>query len=157
MTAYTRIAALLAGITIGGVTAWQVQEWRHGEEAADLRRTYAEASLRAAKAEADKQAARIAALETEVQNAQDRAKTADADAVAARGAGERLRVQLAAARRSVCPTPATPNGGAPAGQTGDLLADVQRRLDEATDGIARFADASYNSAVACSSLYDSMR
>lgn len=78
---------------------------------------------------------------------------------AAADAGRRLRGQLAALAAS-CRRPAADSaaaaGGASAPAAADLLADVQRRLDEAADRTARFADDSRIAGLTCERSYDSL-
>ena len=77
--------------------------------------------------------------------------------LAAAGAGLRLRERTAELGK--CPgesTAGTPAADAstPARSTADLLADVQRRLDAAADGIADFADRSRIAGKACERAYN---
>lgn len=88
----------------------------------------------------------------------DRAR---ADADAARAAGQRLRdaqrAYIAAALAGAARLdPAAAPGGQAAGAPADLLADLQRRVDEATDGVGRFADESHAAGQACERSYDSL-
>lgn len=77
----------------------------------------------------------------------DRAEAAYAGLVRS---GQLLRDQLAAIRRAqAVGAPATAAGGQAADASLDLYTDVQRRLDEATDGIALFADRSRIAGLAC--------
>jgi hypothetical protein len=99
----------------------------------------------------------------EVQKAADEAEqarlSAQADAAAARDVGQRLRAQLAALtanHRGATGNPNAPRPGPAADPTADLLADVQRRLDEATDGIAQFADAARRAGATCERAYDAL-
>lgn len=84
----------------------------------------------------------------------------DRDAVSA--AGERLRIALTEARlrASACRSseaPAAAPAGPPASSPADMLAYVQRRLDEATDGTVEFADGSHRAGRACEIEYDATR
>lgn len=82
---------------------------------------------------------------------------AHADADAARNAGDRLRVEISR-HRAACRSgnPALAGSSAAAGTTGDLLAYVQLRLDEAADGIARHADEARAAGRACERAYDAL-
>lgn len=83
-----------------------------------------------------------------------------ADADAARDAGERLRQRVAqltaALGRAGASQPAAAGPSAPAEATADLLADVQRRVDEATDTIAGFADHAHTAGLGCERSYDAL-
>jgi hypothetical protein len=91
------------------------------------------------------------ALETESTLAAARAETD-----AARAVGERLRQQLTALALASC-SPASVAAAASPGPAADaardLLADVQRRLDQATDDIARFADQASAAGALCERSY----
>ena len=79
-----------------------------------------------------------------------------ADASDASDAGERLRQRLAAITatcRVGASNPGSAAPGATAGAAGDMLADVQRRIDEATDGVAKFADKARTAGAACERSY----
>lgn len=96
----------------------------------------------------------------EVNDAHTKTQAAEAAAATARAAGQRLRGQLAALAAASC----SPAGAAAAAGTGptaeaarDLLADVQRRLDQAQDDIAGFADAASAAGATCERLYDRTR
>jgi len=99
----------------------------------------------------------------EVQKAADEAHKslarARADADAAADAGRRLRERIAAATagcRAATGDPSAASSGEATDATSDLLADVQRRLDEAADGIARFADHAATAGRACERGYDAL-
>lgn len=75
------------------------------------------------------------------------------DAAAARGTADRLREHFAAAAAaSACP--AYP--GPAASSAADLLADVQRRIDEAAGELAAVADERGIAGAACERAYDSL-
>ena len=102
---------------------------------------------------------RTDAVQEIANEAQSKLDQALADAGVARSAGERLReriAQLTAACRAAASNPGAASSGAPAEATADLLADVQRRLDEAADGIAGFADKSAAAGKACERSYDAL-
>ena len=94
-------------------------------------------------------------------NEADQARlTAEADAAAARTAGQRLRAQLAALAadyRGATGNPGAAASGTPADAAERVLADVQRRLDEAQDRVADFADRSRTAGLACERIHDSLK
>lgn len=157
MRAYVLTAAVLGAALAGGTVAWNVQAWRMSSEISELRASHATALATAVQAERDKQSRHAVALEKEVQDAAKREEAAAADADSARDAGERLRKQLALARASACRAPALAPGGAPTQTPDSVLADVQLRLDQAADGIAKFADAAHNAGTACERSADAVR
>lgn len=118
---------------------------------------HARAQVDAARAEEQR---RVAALQEVIDEAEKSRDLARADAVAAADVGRRLRAQLgAAAAARYCPAgnPAATGAGPPAEAPPDLLADVQRRLDEAADGIARFADEAAGAGAACEASYRTLK
>lgn len=94
---------------------------------------------------------------------QQRIDQADRDLAAARDAGQRLRQQLAVLAARSCASAGTvgdPSAAAasPATQSAaDLLADLQRRLDEASDDVAGFADRASAAGAACERAYGRAR
>lgn len=103
-----------------------------------------------------KEQRRNEALQGVIDEAEKNLSQARADADAAGDAGERLRKRLAeltGACRVGAGDTAVADPGPAAKATGDLLSDVQRRLDEATDGIARFADQAHAAGKACEAGY----
>lgn len=120
-------------------------------------RAQAEEQARKASEDARAEEQRRQAEQTKVvADAQKQAQSALAAASAARSVGERLREQLAASRREACGNPAPPPGSPATPTTTDLLADVQRRLDEAQDGIALHADQSRIAGLACERAYQAL-
>lgn len=110
-----------------------------------------------ARAEEQRRTAEVQKAADEAHHALERAR---ADAAAADAAGQRLRERIAALTTACRAGPggagaATP--GTPADPAADLLADVQRRLDEAADGIAAHADAARAAGAACERAYDAVR
>lgn len=157
------IAGRLALPVIAVGLAWVVgfsmgDSSRHRKQQAEIAEALAE-SVRASEAERQKERQRYEAVQKELNDALQREAQARADADAAADVGRRLRDQIAAARRGcqASSNPGTPKGGPSTDTAGDLLADVQRRLDEATDTIARFADTAHSRGLACERASDSVR
>lgn len=155
---------LIAVVLLGLQTLrLEVERRAHSETQATHQSTLAELERSAALAVESARAEEQRRTE-EVQKAADEATRslarARADAAAAADAGRRLREQIAAITatcRFAASDPSAAEGGASAGATADLLADVQRRLDEASDGIARFADAAHIAGATCERSYDGVR
>jgi len=103
-------------------------------------------------------AARILEDAHETQNRLDQQER---DLAAAGSVAERLRRELAAARaRGQCAATADPTTAAPGGAAEspvDLHTELQRRLDEAADGIAGFADRAAEAGGACQRAYERAR
>ena len=157
-----RWAAIALAIALGALTlaAWDSARLKRAD-AAGYKRAQSEyqarelAAVNAARAE---EARRTAAVQKEADHARQDLTRAQADAAAAADAGQRLRAAIAAARRS-CPAasgaPAAV-GSPPADPAEGVLADVQRRLDEAADGIAAHADAARIAGQACQRAYNAL-
>jgi hypothetical protein len=158
---YKILAALvLAAACVAGYVWWHGAVFNEGDSAG-YARAEAEYTHRENKALHDALDDK-ARLETELQhvsqNAREQAASAAADLSAASDAGGRLRDALAAARRRPAQCPISPAGGsAPADTTERVLADVQRRLDEATDRITGFADAAHIAGQACERAADAVK
>lgn len=118
-------------------------------EYAEARAVWANATTQAVQAARTEEQRRTQAVQKEVHHARTKATALAGDLAAARDAGQRLRDALAALNASAsCGAPAT--SGSPATDpTADLRALVQRRLDEATDGVAGFADQSHLAGTTC--------
>ena len=155
------LAGLLNTTLLAGA-GYLVERGRHREAVAafaSYRAKAEEAGRRATQAARDEEARRGAELGKVVQDAEQETLRARGDADRARAAGVSLRQQLAAARARGCPTTVNPpaaEGGPPADPTFDLLADVQRRFDEATDGIAEHADRAIAAGRACERAYNAL-
>lgn len=105
----------------------------------------------------DETARRLTKQKEIAENAIRERDAARVAAVGAGAAGERLRAQVRHLTMSLAARDPRPAGsGATAGDTIDLLADVQRRSDEATDAIARYADEAGAAGRACQASYDAL-
>lgn len=165
MTARSLAVVLaLAMLALGVQTYRLVTEQReHAETVAmwakdrESREKTARLAVEAARAEEQRRTAEVQKVADEAHEALERAR-ADADAAA--DAGQRLRDRIATLT-SACGRAAVHPGAASAGPaaeaTADLLADVQRRLDAAADGIARFADQAHAAGTACERTSDAVR
>lgn len=162
------IAAAVALVAVGAVAV--MQTLRLGAE--QVSHANSRASFdKAAREQAEGEARTIAAYRRQEAvwqgyvnersaHARKQLESAKVDLAAAADAGGRLRereAQLAACdARAAAPTVAA-SGSAPARTTADLLADVRRRLDAATDGIAGHADASRIAGLACEQSYEAVK
>ena len=128
---------------------------QHAEHIADLEREAREAVLAAR----NEERRRTAEVQKAADEAHESLARARADAVAATDAGQRLRDRIATLA-ATCGRAASDTGPAGSGTaaiaTADLLADVQRRLDEAANGIAAHADAAMAAGLACERSYKAL-
>lgn len=99
------------------------------------------------------------ALQEEADNAKKQRDKASADAIANAHTGKLLREKLALARGCTAPPQdtTTPNRSETTGQAGDMFEYVLRRVDEATDTIAEYADAAGIAGTACERSYEKVR
>jgi hypothetical protein len=147
------LAALFAG---GIATGWVLNGWRLGEQINAIRADHAE-SLAAAESRARQIESGWNAGMQEVQrNAQEKIDAVAADVAAAGSAAERLRERVAELSRRPAACPGATGGGEAAGPAGGLLADVSRRLDQAADELAEFAERAAVAGEACEAAHDSI-
>lgn len=128
---------------------------KHAETIGNLEKAARQAEAEA-RAEERRRADALQEIAHETQSQLDRAR---ADADAATSAGERLRqrvAELAAACRRPTGDPAAPGSGQAADTAARVLADVQRRLDEAAGRIARHADEARAAGLACERAYGAL-
>jgi hypothetical protein len=158
-------AALAGALLIAGMQSYRLAAEQgshaatriaHAEQLAQLERAAREAEQNA-RAEEQRRAAAVQKVADETKYQLDRAR---ADAAAAADAGQRLRDHIAgltaACGRSAAGHTGPAASGAPAGGAADLLADMQRRLDAAAEGIARHADKASAAGAACERAYESL-
>lgn len=162
---YALVVALLLAITAAGVQTVRLasEKQEHAETIAKNEREWSQQYKTAAVAAYDTLdlfTKRTEALQKEADNAKQQRDKANADADANARTGKQLRGELAAARTRICATKtesASVDYGSKATQaTIDLFDDVQRRLDEATDSIAQYADSARIAGDACERSYDSL-
>lgn len=161
--AWAAVVAVLAGL-LGWQTlrladertehATTVSMWAKDRE---TRERDTRKAVEAARTEEQRRTKAAQEIADETQAQLDQARN---DADAARNAGERLRQRVAALTaslgRGACKDPGAVGASAPAQATEDLLERVQRRLDEASDGIAGFADQAHAAGSACERSYDAL-
>lgn len=159
--------AVVAGLAVllGLQTLRLADEQRDHAKTAVLwskdREAWEKAAREAVEAARKEEQRRTTAVQEIADETQAKLEVARADAADARDAGERLRRRVAqlttALGRAGAGQPAAASPSAPAQSTADLLADMQRRLGEATDRIAKFADESHIAGLACEASYDALR
>lgn len=119
---------------------------------AEQRETWERKTREAVESARAEEQRRAEALQGVIHEVEQNLAQARADADAASDSGERLRKRLSAitaACRVGTSNPASASAGPTTEASGDLLADVQRRLDEAQDRIAEFADKAHAAGKAC--------
>ncbi len=156
---------LLAAVALAGLQTYRLAveqgdhartQRDHAQQLGKLERTAGEA-VTAARAEETRRFTALWEILNETQADRDRAR---ADAAGAADAGLSLRRRVAALTagcRAAASDSAPAGSSPPADTTADLLADVQRRLDEAAEGIARHADEAHVAGRACERAYDTLK
>lgn len=154
--------------TLAGLLGWQtvrladertehattVSMWAKDREARER------ATRQAVEAARTEEQRRTKAAQEIADDAQAKLDQARNDADVARTAGERLRQHVAALTAAIgrgsCKDPAAAEAGPSTEATVDLLANVQRRLDDAQDRIAGFADQAHAAGSACERAHDAL-
>ena len=132
---YTHIAAALIGAAVAAVSAWQVQNWRYGEQMAEIRHDQAVASKEAEKFARQAETQRRSDVDEAIRNSTVRAIAARRDADAARSELDRLRDATRATRGGV------PGESASAcAVRADAGADVLAQCGAAYQDLAAIAD-----------------
>jgi uncharacterized protein DUF2514 len=163
-------AYIAAGLLVAGVSAWGVQTWRLHSAQTDL--ATKEASWATERARAIEAAASAAAayrakeqawaktheeiINAAIQKTQAAASAVVAADTAARSLQQRVAALAAASRRATC-HPAAAGSGQAASDPADLLAYMQRRIDEASGRIGSYADSARIAGEACVSAYETLR
>ena len=109
MTPVQKLAGLVVLILVlmvssAGVT-WQVQDWRYGEQLADIDRDQALAIIAAGDKARQEEQRRQASVNKEASDAREKNKAATVDAGAADAAGERLHVEVGKFAAAACGDP----------------------------------------------------
>jgi len=148
-------AAIACVLVVGAFAALQTNRLRLAElEVVSQRVDWERESGRAVRAALDEGTRRTAAVQKEVEDARKKSDALEGAVAGAAAAGRSLRDELAAARARACTVnPSTPGGSAAAEATERMLADVQRRLDEAQERVARHADQARIAGLACEGSY----
>lgn len=131
---YTHAAAALIAAALAATGAWQVQNWRYGEQIASIRAAAAESTARAEKSAQLVRDTRQQEVTRATQNAARRAQVSRADADNARAELDRLRDDLRASA-----VPASGDACAAADQRAATLEELFAECAGAYTGMARTA------------------
>lgn len=138
---YTHVAAGLLSAAIAAAGAWQVQNWRYGEQIAVMKKDASEATTKAVKAATDKMQVEQKRKDDAIAEANKRANYNAAAATRARSAADSLRDELATARTDL--SNATESARAKyASAVETVLGECSRELTE----MGRLADGHANDA-----------
>lgn len=156
------VAALLA-VLAGQTLRLESERGAHQKTKASHALQVAQIERLAKQSESDartEEQRRAAALEVVVNETEKKLNGARISLDDSRRVGQRLRNQIAAITSNCRPATSGTSSPSP-GQTEDaterMLADVRRRLDEAAEGIAGFADQSHIAGRACEQIYSEIK
>jgi hypothetical protein len=150
-------AAVLALMALSAAGAWQWQGNRYERQISELREGYAEAARQAEARARSEEQRRQTAIEGIRRDAQEQIAAVAADAAAADDAAGRLRARVAELSRRPASCAGAAGGGEAADPARDLLAVMLSRLDEASGGIAEFADRSRAAGLTCQVSYEEVK
>ena len=160
MTAWLKFVPGWAWWSLALVLVAGMQQYRVMDAKGELSVARAEWSETARQAEAQartEEQRRQVAVEGIRRDAQEKIAAVAADAAAADDAASRLRARVAQLSRRPASCPGAAGGGEAADPARDLLAVMLSRLDEASGGIAEFADRSRAAGLTCQVSYDAVK
>lgn len=139
--------------------AWNRHQARSVRAEFDQAKVAAAAERAASAAEAAAESLRRRRAHQEITDAAHlKSAQLEASLAASADAGQRLRQRLAALDAQRCSgDPAAAGGGQAASAASDLRAELSRRLDQAADGVARFAERAAGAGETCEQSYDALR
>lgn len=150
-------AAVLALMTISAAGAWKWQANSYERQISEIRGEYAEAARQAEAQARSEEQRRQTAIEGIRRDAQDKIAAVAADAAAADDAASRLRARVAQLSRRPASCAGSAGGGKAADPARDLLAVMLGRIDEASGGVAEFADRSRAAGLTCEISYGAVK
>ncbi|WLH76809.1 DUF2514 family protein [Pseudomonas sp. FP2335] len=157
MTPGQILVAILLAMVISAGGTWQVQDWRYGEQLAEIERDHAVA-LKGAGDEARKEEQRRqASVNKEASNAREQNKAAAVDAGTADAAGDRLHVEATQFAATACGDSGAAQRGASATRAAMVLSDLLQRADKRAGELAVAYDRARIAGLACERSFDSMR
>jgi hypothetical protein len=151
-------SAVAAAAAIAFAGWWvmdSIKEWGRVLGRAEVQARWDSAVARQRKADEAEEADRLAKLKEITDAAKAQAARDRAAVDRARAAGNELQRAFAGALKR-CQDSAAAQGSPPAAGTGDLLADVSRRVDAAAGELAAVAQERGRAGLACERSYDSL-
>lgn len=149
--------SVLALMALSATGAWKWQANSYERQISEIRGEYAEAARQAEARARSEEQRRQTAIEGIRRDAQDKIAAVAADAAAADDAAGRLRARVAELSRRPARCPGAAGGGEAADTARDLLAVMLGRLDEASGGVAEFADRSRAAGLTCQFAYEAVK
>jgi len=160
MTPLQKLAGLVLLILVlmvsaAGVT-WQVQDWRYGEQLADIDRDQALAITAAGDKARQEEQRRQASVNKEASDAREKNKAATVDAATADAAGDRLHVEAGKFAATACRDPGVAQRGASATSAAMVLSDLLQRADKRAGELAAAYDRARIAGLTCEASYNSL-
>jgi hypothetical protein len=149
-------AILLATVVSAGGT-WQVQDWRYGEQLAEIERDQAVALKGAGDDARKEEQRRQASVNKQASDAREQNKAATVDAGTADAAGDRLHVEASQFAATACSDPGAAKRGASATRAAMVLSDLLQRADKRAGELAVAYDRARIAGLVCERSFDSMR
>lgn len=156
MTPGQILVAILLAIVITAAGTWQVQDWRYGEQIAEIDRDQAVALKNAGDDARQEEQRRQASVNKEASNAREQNKAADVDAGAADAAGDRLHVEANQFAATACGDPGAAQRGASATRAAMVLSDLLQRADKRAGELAVAYDHARIAGLACERSYQAL-
>lgn len=160
MTAWLKLVPtwsywVLALVLVAGGQQYRVMDAKG--ELAGVRAEWSEAARKAEARARSEEQRRQTAIEGIRRDAQDKIAAVAADAAAADDAASRLRARVAQLSRRPASCAGAADGGEATDPARDLLAVMLSRIDEASGGVAEFADRSRAAGLTCQVSYEAVR
>jgi len=150
-------AAALALMALSAAGSWQWQVNSYERQISDIRAANAEAARVALAQARSEEQRRQTAIEGIRRDAQEKIAAVAADAAAADDAASRLRARVTELSRRPASCPGVADGGEATDAARDLLAVMLSRIDEASGGVAEFADRSRAAGLTCQVSYEALK
>lgn len=157
MTLGQILAAMLLAMAISAGGTWQVQEWRHGKQLADISKAQALAITEAGSRARQEEQRRQAAVNKEASDAREQIKAATSDASVADAAGDRLHVEAGKFAATSCGDPGAAKRGASATRAAMVLSELFQRADKRAGELAAAYDRARIAGLTCERSYESLR
>lgn len=156
MTPGQILAALFLAMVISAGGAWRVQDYRYGEQLADIERDHAVALKSAGDDARKEEQRRQASVNKEASDAREQNKAAAVDAGTADAAGDRLHVEASQFAVTACGDPGAAQRGASATRAAMVLSDLLQRADKRAGELAAAYDRARIAGLTCERSYDSL-
>ncbi|QYM66679.1 DUF2514 domain-containing protein [Pseudomonas sp. So3.2b] len=150
------VLILVLMASAAGVT-WQVQDWRYGNQLAEIGKAQALAIAEAGNTARQEEQRRQSVVNKEASDAREQNKAAGVDAGTADAAGERLHVEAGKFAAAACGDPGAAKRGASATRAAVVLSELFQRADKRAGELAAAYDRARIAGLACERSYESLR